>query len=596
MGSQETKGSGFETNRRAILKTAGVAAGAGTFGVTAGSVRADGPADRVLLASDSHLGSPYSNDEAFIEFLETEVPLHDPDTLVLAGDIFEQWWRGESSVFLEYNDVTSDIESHLADGIEVVVIAGNHDLRLVDVGVDDWEHATPGEPWTVAREYTFESGDTQFVAVHGDKPDPIQFDSLSTALCKADDHFGKFLFELYEALPFSLGDIIGEIGGILVNGADAMGGETDVDATGRVESVQLEQTYDEPVVLTSTYPSTDGPSVGAEIGAYNTAGDGTAVDTLDVNAESLAEVSQDSRVNYAVFEPGRYRSAVDLEVGRTEAGTLWSGVEFDRPFETTPVVVATVQNEALTERETHAEVAVREVTREGFEIRCDPHDGQFAREDVGYVAIPPGRMSVGEVVVDAKTVTVDEEASPQAAFDGPDHTPTFTTEYVASEPAESVEDRNSFLDFDERDGAERTVGALRFYGTGTIAPPAPERHDRQTAELEAAVNDELTRMLAGAGTDVAADLTDGPTSLSGFEPNFDRHEYILETLLDENPDAFVVFGHTHTAQLGDRWVNSGAWTSRGVPDDLPENTYVEIDGGDVTVWDWTPEGRSVLFD
>ena len=77
--------------------------GAGALGL--GAVTADPDDDHYVIASDTHLGSPFANLSDFEQFLSQDVPVLDPDVLVMAGDCFEMWFRGMSSTLLEYSNV-----------------------------------------------------------------------------------------------------------------------------------------------------------------------------------------------------------------------------------------------------------------------------------------------------------------------------------------------------------------------------------------------------------------------------------------------------------------------------------------------------------
>ena len=136
-------------DRRTLLQASG-AVGAGTLGL--GAVTADPDADHYVVLSDTHLGSPFANIESFETFLAEELPELDPDVLVLTGDIYERWFRGMSSVLLEYSDTSAELAA-LDDEMDVVLVAGNHDRRLVTVGEAVPEEITPSSPWTVGEEF-----------------------------------------------------------------------------------------------------------------------------------------------------------------------------------------------------------------------------------------------------------------------------------------------------------------------------------------------------------------------------------------------------------------------------------------------------------
>ena len=152
-----------------------------------------------------------------------------------------------------------------------------------------------------------------------------------------------------------------------------------------------------------------------------------------------------------------------------------------------------------------------------------------------------------------------------------------------------------------RNGDGETVphilGYVALDGTGPLQ--ASESSTVDTTAVEGLPTDEWAQ--AGFGTDNGflplpeepPEDIDEPPAMAGMEPAFIGHDSVTENLLDMFEE-FVVFGHTHAPDLGERHVNTGAWTSRGSPQ--PANTDAEIDGGDVTVWDWSPEGREKLFD
>lgn len=63
-------------------------------------------------------------------------------------------------------------------------------------------------------------------------------------------------------------------------------------------------------------------------------------------------------------------------------------------------------------------------------------------------------------------------------------------------------------------------------------------------------------------------------------------ESVRERLLSWH-DRYVVYGNTHDVGKGKGWVNSGAWTHRGVSANMDgPNTYIDIKDGNVEVWQW----------
>jgi predicted phosphodiesterase len=528
-------------DRRTLMQASGVA-GAGVLGL--GAVSADPDDDHYVIASDAHLGSPFSNGSDFQEFLTTDVPEIDPDVLVIAGDCFEMWFRGMSSALLEYSNVGNYFEMLEENGTDVALVAGNHDRRLVTIG--DGLEDPPGSPWEIGEEFFFESGDQEFVAVHGDGPDPIQIDPISEALCTKTDFIGSILASLidwWEALePWTQA---GETGSVSV---------TDSSRT-----VSLQGSYDDPVVVTSQ--SSGGP-VRARVGS-----------SLRTDSDSLELRAADGDIQYAVFDSGRHvlGTGTAVEAGRTAAAGNWQTVTFEDAFDAPPVVLTTVQatdrNRYATRRGRYSTetgtAQVRNVTEMGFEVRLD------GRGDVGFAAIERGdvtvrgRRGVAGVGADSDSLSVERAfADTPSMFVGPQ---------TASD-----------------DGP---VGYLALAGEGPLY--ASESSTLATPDAEELLQTEWQRRIDAADVDSAA-LPEQPPGMAGLEPAASDDESIKESLL-EKYEEFVVFGHTHMPGLGDRYANTGSWTARS-PNSVPVNTFLEIQDGEVTVWNWSSDGNEPLYE
>jgi len=597
----------------------GAAAGAGALAL-GGPVSADQDAEHYVVASDFHWGSPFASEEQSLQFLQDEVPSLAPDVLILAGDIYEMWWRGMLSSALDAGMMSAQIEQLQAGGTDVALVAGNHDRWLLEVGQDASEVIAPGEPWAITEEFYFESGGTDFVAVHGDEGDDLIRDPLSEWLCLQTDAFGTFLLELFDLIS-GLG-VVAEIGSTWVTG-DGW------------ESVSLSHRYDDPVVV-------PGPLGGDGLvrPAVRTGADTPGTTSVEVQFESLdGDPLAAGTVDYLVFERGHHVFGTDSAVAadRVSADGEWQTVTFAAPFEHPPAVFTAVQetgagtepvaSPANRHRETGVghrrrapgagtrqrgedefdvvgapvSVQVRNVTEMGFDLRLAATTEPLPQE-VGVVAVEQGTASLGEghieVGVPGDTgggeLPLSLDSLPGEAdqvFAGPQSTgtavgPALTRLSTDGDGAVSV----SVLAGDGTPVSE-TVGYLAATDAGPIAAssstaldPDPDTAFQQEWETLLASDDGT---LVGAAPDVS------PTA-GLLEPTFVGQQSTTESLLDLFEE-FVVFGHTHRPDLGERHVNSGSWTNRS-PDSVPQNTYVEIDQGEITVWDWSPGGREPVFE
>lgn len=148
---------------------------------------------RVVVVSDIHLGIEESDEEEFRRFVEQEIPRLRPDVFVIAGDFIDLWRRGIESVFTEHAELISSI-SELDRDIEVKVIAGNHDWRLVDSNRSE-------DPWNVSTEFNFESGGDEFRVVHGHQYDPSNAGSISNRLlCLTNDKSARRIDSFYDTV------------------------------------------------------------------------------------------------------------------------------------------------------------------------------------------------------------------------------------------------------------------------------------------------------------------------------------------------------------------------------------------------------------
>lgn len=584
-------------------------------------VTADSDDEHYVIASDLHWGSPFASLSKSVQFLEEEVPALDPDVLVLAGDIYEMWWRGMVSSALDVGRASARVAEIHESGTDVALVAGNHDRWMLRVGEDASELIAPGEPWEITEEFYFESGGQEFVAVHGDEGDPLQRDPLSEWLCRQTDEFGTFLLELLNLIS-GLGTV-GEVGTTAARGGDW-------------QSVSLAHQYDDPVIVPGPLERNAAarPRVRTQTRQIGT-------DSVELRLDSSTRApTVPEAVDYVAFERGHHVFGTDATatVDRVPADGDWRSVTFTAPFERPPAVFAAIQRTATStppalepaqtepgrhrarayaERPTvDAEmpvgdrgsfdpddpvaVQVRNVTQMGFEMRLAAEREPVAH-DVGFVAIERGTATLGDGLVevgvpgstDGEALSVEFErlpGEPDQVFAGPQTAttdgPTLTRLEGRGRDGVSV----SVVAGGGRPVSE-TVGYLATEGVGSIPASASTALED---DPDAVLKQEWETLL-DSGPVLSPEDAPGDVPTAGLlDPQFVSTQNTTESLLDMFEE-FVVFGHTHRPDLGERHVNSGSWTSRS-PDSVPQNTYVEIDQGDITVWDWSPEGREPVFE
>lgn len=228
----------FNSNRRTVLKRLGIATGAATVGLS-GTVAAtvesvdhatnndesadDSPSpeyEHVVAISDLHWSSPatYVNgdetgatredtgsvtydsqlflEEKFFRNQQPKPAAQLPDALLLVGDIIEMWWRGITASIIESSRPLDMIRQLHDAGTDVYLIAGNHDWWLMQNNDDD--PIGPPLPWRFREEFFFESGDREFVAIHGHQGDPLNFNPVTNqAFCIGNDPLGYVAYEAW---------------------------------------------------------------------------------------------------------------------------------------------------------------------------------------------------------------------------------------------------------------------------------------------------------------------------------------------------------------------------------------------------------------
>jgi len=554
-----------------------------------------------VMISDTHLADRLSNVSDTQAFLTEDVPSIDPDVLILAGDVFEFWWRGMSSTLLEVNQVTSQLRALHDAGTRVVLVAGNHDRRLYTIGTGMGEDA-PDPPWEVGNEFYFESGGRQFVANHGDDADPKHTNMVSTLLCLPEDAMASTLETLWKDLNSSSDAVdVGETGSTTVE-PDRYGWE----------AVALGETYDDPVVVTS--PAGAGGDAPVRPQVRNLAAEGAGrADRFGLRLESWDDgvgvhSQPTTAVQYAVFERGQHvlESSTDVAVDRTTAGDEWVTVTFEEPFGSTPVVLADVQTPDTDSRPlwdtTPAAARVRNVSATGFEVRVDTPAGEGpTTREVGYAATDSGLVGTADGLIESISADTSGNQFQSVQFSRQfDRSPTVLAGLQSARNEGVVVPRLASVD---AAGVELTL-------QGENREPLASAEDVGYLALGPGTITALDSSVSGesVGTDATAEwqsilaespvlspeaMPEYPSPLAGTGPGVGTHDTITTRMLDLFPDRFVLFGHTHTPDLGERHANAGAWTGRS---NSIENNYVEIVDGDVTVWNWSPDGSEILYE
>jgi PKD repeat protein len=175
------------------------------------------------------------------------------------------------------------------------------------------------------------------------------------------------------------------------------------------ESRQFRRNYTDPVVIMR--PLSSNESDPAHIRVRNVTAEG-----FEYQIEEWSYLNGShgqEQVQYLVVESGNYTldSGARLTAGHVETNSNFSGVQYDQPFSTDPVV--------LTQTQTYREpdpVVTRQAnaSADGFDVRLQESEakGPHASERVGYLAITPGeRTNYGLQFEASHTGGVDDSGS-----------------------------------------------------------------------------------------------------------------------------------------------------------------------------------------
>lgn len=142
-----------------------------------------------VVLSDIHLGTPESNKERFVAFLDELGD--DVERLILLGDIFDLWRRDPVGVLLENLDVLQKLLS-LEPRVHVSFVVGNHDFHLFRFPQSHF-----GDRFGISYDLSFPYGETTYHFLHGYQLENKRFRSLklyehfADAMCTAGDDIGK---------------------------------------------------------------------------------------------------------------------------------------------------------------------------------------------------------------------------------------------------------------------------------------------------------------------------------------------------------------------------------------------------------------------
>lgn len=159
--------------------------------------------DKVVQVSDVHLGHEpdlanfqgIHNPFKFQDFINNTVRRINPDLFIISGDFLEFWRSSIETVMTRFTDQITDVLA-LLDSMEVALIAGNHDYRLVKLESD----------LIVSEAIKFKSGSRDFKIIHGHNYDPRNSNNYTNeSLCLTSRETGsaasKYWDVIKEILP-----------------------------------------------------------------------------------------------------------------------------------------------------------------------------------------------------------------------------------------------------------------------------------------------------------------------------------------------------------------------------------------------------------
>lgn len=142
---------------------------------------------KAIAVSDLHIGYELSNTKLFARFLNV-ISAWDVDHLLLVGDIIEIWRRDMLGVLLQYSEIFTKLKE-LAESINVVCVAGNHDWHTLNIG-KVIEYPKPFDNFV--EEFKIDVGDFYYRFVHGHQFDAkCSNNEVNEGMCHSNDEQGK---------------------------------------------------------------------------------------------------------------------------------------------------------------------------------------------------------------------------------------------------------------------------------------------------------------------------------------------------------------------------------------------------------------------
>jgi UDP-2,3-diacylglucosamine pyrophosphatase LpxH len=151
---------------------------------------------KIVVSSDQHLGYTNSKADDFRRFLDHVARRNDIEALVVLGDLVDMWRRDVSGLFLEYKDVADRLSNLTNSGINIYVIAGNHDYHLLRL-------QDPGYQFKFYNDLTLNSSKEglKYIFKHGWEFDLAQQPLVMEALChNLSDEAGTARSRVYNFL------------------------------------------------------------------------------------------------------------------------------------------------------------------------------------------------------------------------------------------------------------------------------------------------------------------------------------------------------------------------------------------------------------
>lgn len=180
----------------------------------------------IIIVSDLHLGYGESQKNVFLEFLDSR-EWNKEDQLILLGDIFDFWRRGNLKIIEENKEVLQKL--HALNIQEINYIVGNHDYFLYSLaqryGIVQEDQFIYG-PFTVSKTLRIEENGQDFYFMHGYELEVFSFsevlsvdmyEKFSNNMSNGGDLSGKAASEVWDVIQAGsnisnkIKEVLGEI-------------------------------------------------------------------------------------------------------------------------------------------------------------------------------------------------------------------------------------------------------------------------------------------------------------------------------------------------------------------------------------------------